>query len=133
MYFLTGHDMATNAEFVEEGDLAILTGMTLPNRTLRAIMATAKSHNTSTVWAITGRELDTYYLEHDVDSVIVDPSPFSPCRVRPRSGSGAENADRRLRKLSGHCSGTCRKRAKMGAHRFRREDWEMTVFAERWQ
>ena len=68
---------AANAELVKEADLAIITGMTLPNRTLPAFMAGAKNHNTSTmIWAITGRNFGYYFTEHGVDCVIVDPSPF---------------------------------------------------------
>ena len=37
---------AANAELVEKADLAIITGMTLANRTLPALIARAKNHNT---------------------------------------------------------------------------------------
>jgi hypothetical protein len=68
---------AANAELVEKADLAIITGMTLANRTLPALIARAKNHNTSTmIWAITGRNFGHYYIAHGVDCVIVDPSPF---------------------------------------------------------
>jgi hypothetical protein len=57
-------------------DLAIITGMTLANRTLPGLMETAKAHNTSTmIWAITGRNFGEYYIEHGIDCVISDPSP----------------------------------------------------------
>jgi Putative heavy-metal chelation len=66
-----------NARLMKESDLAIITGMTLPNRTLSGIMNLAKKHNTSTMmWAITGRNFGHYYAEHGVDCVISDPSPF---------------------------------------------------------
>jgi hypothetical protein len=68
---------AANAELLEKADLAIITGMTLPNRTLPTLMAMAKNYNTSTmIWAITGRNFGHYYTRHGVDCVIVDPSPF---------------------------------------------------------
>ena len=42
--------------------LSIITGMTLPNGTLRPLLETAKTSNTSTmVWAVTGRNLGQYY------------------------------------------------------------------------
>jgi hypothetical protein len=66
-----------NARLMKEADLAIITGMTLPNRTLPGLMRLAKTHNTSTViWAITGRNFGHYYTEHGADCVISDPSPF---------------------------------------------------------
>jgi len=66
-----------NTELVENADLAIITGMTLPNGTLPVLMAGAKNHNTSTmIWAITGRNFGHYYIWHGVDCVIADPSPF---------------------------------------------------------
>ena len=66
-----------NARLMKESDLAIITGMTLPNRTLSGIMKLAKKHNTSTMmWAIIGRNFGHYYAEHGVDGVISDPSPF---------------------------------------------------------
>jgi hypothetical protein len=66
-----------NARLMMEADLAIITGMTLPNRTLPRLMELAKRSNTSTmIWAITGKNLGHYYTEHGVDSVIADPSPF---------------------------------------------------------
>ncbi len=66
-----------NTELVEKADLAIFTGMTLPNRTLPALIERAKNYNTSSmIWAITGRNFGHYYVGHGVDCVIVDPSPF---------------------------------------------------------
>jgi hypothetical protein len=66
-----------NADLIEKADLAVITGMTLSNRTLPGLMVSAKTHNTSTmIWAITGRYFGHYYIEHGVDCVIVDPSPF---------------------------------------------------------
>jgi hypothetical protein len=62
---------------MKEADLAIITGMTLPNRTLPGLIELAKEHNTSTmIWAISGRNFGHYYTEHGVDCVISDPSPF---------------------------------------------------------
>jgi len=66
-----------NARGMKEADLAIITGMTLPNRTLAGLIELAKEHNTSTmIWAISGRNFGHYYTEHGVDCVISDPSPF---------------------------------------------------------
>lgn len=66
-----------NARLMKESDLAIITGMTLPNRTLSGLMKLAQQHNTSTIiWAITGRHFGDYYTQHGVDCVISDPSPF---------------------------------------------------------
>jgi hypothetical protein len=66
-----------NGRLIEAADLAIITGMTLANRTLPALIEAAKTHNTSTViWAITGRNFGQYYIDHGVDCVISDPSPF---------------------------------------------------------
>jgi uncharacterized protein (DUF4213/DUF364 family) len=75
-----------NSELIKEADLAIITGMTLPNRTLPGIMEMAREHKTSTmIWAITGRNFGHYYLEQGVDCVISDPSPFlllpGPARI----------------------------------------------------
>jgi hypothetical protein len=75
-----------NSELIKEADLAIITGMTLPNRTLPGIMEMAREHQTSTmIWAITGRNFGHYYLEQGVDCVISDPSPFlllpGPARI----------------------------------------------------
>ncbi len=66
-----------NSQGMKEADLAIITGMTLPNRTLPGLIELAKEHNTSTmIWAISGRNFGHYYTEHGVDCVISDPSPF---------------------------------------------------------
>jgi putative heavy-metal chelation protein len=66
-----------NGRLIKAADLVIITGMTLPNRTLPALIKAAKAHNTSTmIWAITGRNFGHYYTEHGVDCVISDPSPF---------------------------------------------------------
>lgn len=66
-----------NARLLKTADLAIVTGMTLPNRTLPGLMTLAKRHNASTmIWAITGRNFGDYYTRHGVDCVISDPSPF---------------------------------------------------------
>ena len=66
-----------NAQRIKEADLAIITGMTLPNRTLSSLIQLAKQHNTATiVWAISGRNFGQYYTENGVDCVISDPSPF---------------------------------------------------------
>jgi Putative heavy-metal chelation len=70
-------DAVENCKSIAAADLIIITGMTLPNGTLRPLLETAKTSNTSTmVWAITGRNLGQYYAEHGVDCVISDPSPF---------------------------------------------------------
>jgi hypothetical protein len=66
-----------NARWMKEADLTIITGMTLPNRTLSGLIQLAKQHNTSTIiWAISGRNFGHYYTENGVDCVISDPSPF---------------------------------------------------------
>jgi len=66
-----------NARLMEESDLTIITGMSLTNATMPALVGLAKRHNTSTIiWAITGKNFGHYYTEHGVDSVISDPSPF---------------------------------------------------------
>jgi Putative heavy-metal chelation len=66
-----------NARVMKRADLAIITGMTLPNETLSGLIETAKRYNTSTIiWAITGRNFGDYYTRHGVDCVISDPSPF---------------------------------------------------------
>jgi hypothetical protein len=70
-------DAADNCKFILAADLAIITGMSLPNGTLPTLLEAAKESNTSTmVWAITGRNLGQYYTQHGVDCVISDPSPF---------------------------------------------------------
>jgi hypothetical protein len=66
-----------NVELIKGADLVIITAMTLPNRSLPALIKTSKTHNTSTlIWAITGRNFGHYFTEHGIDSVISDPSPF---------------------------------------------------------
>jgi Putative heavy-metal chelation len=66
-----------NDRLIREADLLIVTGMTLVNRTLPSVMEAAKINNTSTmIWAVTGKNLGPYYVEHGVDCVISDPSPF---------------------------------------------------------
>lgn len=66
-----------NARLMKAADLAIITGMTLPNKTLAGLMRLARKHRTSTmIWAITGRNFGDYYTRHGVDCVISDPSPF---------------------------------------------------------
>jgi hypothetical protein len=48
--------IASNARLIKSADLAIITGMTLPNRTLPRIISLAKMNNTSTlIWAISGK------------------------------------------------------------------------------
>ena len=62
-----------NAKLIKEADLAIITGMTLSNRTLPGLLKLAKKYNTSTmIWAITGKNFGYYYTEHGVDCVISD-------------------------------------------------------------
>ena len=66
-----------NDRLIEAADLVIMTGMTLPNRTLPHLIETAKRYNTSTmIWAVTGKNFGHYYTEHGIDCVISDPSPF---------------------------------------------------------
>lgn len=66
-----------NARLIAEADLAVVTGMTLPNGSLAGIVEQAAKCNTSILmWAITGRNFGDYYTEHGVDTVISDPSPF---------------------------------------------------------
>lgn len=74
---VTVSDAADNCKFIMAADLAIITGMSLPNGTLPPLLEAAKESNTSTmVWAITGRNLGQYYTQHGIDCVISDPSPF---------------------------------------------------------
>lgn len=66
-----------NASLMKKADLAIITGMTLPNRTLPGLMKLAQRYNTSTmIWAITGKHFGRYYTEHGVDCVISDLASF---------------------------------------------------------
>jgi hypothetical protein len=70
-------DATENGSLIEAADLVIITGMTLPNRTLPGLIETAKTHNTSTmIWAVTGKNLGHYYTEQGIDCVISDPAPF---------------------------------------------------------
>lgn len=74
---VTVRDAMESGSLIKAADLVIITGMTLPNRTLPALMEAAMINNTSTVmWAITGRNFGQYYTEQGVDCVISDPSPF---------------------------------------------------------
>jgi uncharacterized UPF0146 family protein len=62
-----------NAQLIKEADLAIITGITLTNRTLPGLIKLAKTYNTSTIiWAITGKNFGYYYTENGVDCVISD-------------------------------------------------------------
>jgi hypothetical protein len=75
-----------NGSLIKAADLVIITGMTLPNRTLPDLIEAAKTHNTSTmIWAVTGKNLGHYYNEQGVDCVISDPAPFlqlpGPARI----------------------------------------------------
>jgi Putative heavy-metal chelation len=66
-----------NASLIEEADLVIITGMTLPTRALPSLIERAKISNASTMmWAITGKNFGSYYVEQGVDCVVSDPSPF---------------------------------------------------------
>ena len=68
---------ASNARLIKSADLAIITGMSLPNRTLPQLVSLSKMNNTSTlIWAISGKNFGRYYVEHGVDCVISDPMPF---------------------------------------------------------
>jgi uncharacterized protein (DUF4213/DUF364 family) len=70
-------DATENVSLMEAADLAIITGMTLPNRTLPGLIEAAKAHNTSTmIWAVTGKNLGHYYTEQGIDCVVSDPAPF---------------------------------------------------------
>jgi Putative heavy-metal chelation len=70
-------DATENVSLIEAADLAIITGMTLPNRTLPGLIEAAKAHNTSTmIWAVTGKNLGHYYTEQGIDCVVSDPAPF---------------------------------------------------------
>ena len=74
---VTVRDATENGSLIEAADLAIITGMTLPNRTLPGLIEAAKIHNTSTmIWAVTGKNLGHYYTEQGIDCVISDPAPF---------------------------------------------------------
>jgi hypothetical protein len=80
-------DGIANCNFIKAADLVILTGMTLANRTLPTLIESARTFNTSTmVWAITARNLGQYYIQHGVDCVISDPSPFLFLPGRARVG-----------------------------------------------
>ena len=71
------HARVANTPLMKKVDLAIMTGMTLPNRTLPGLMKLAQQYNTSTmIWAITGKNFGSYFTEHGVDCVISDPTPF---------------------------------------------------------
>jgi hypothetical protein len=66
-----------NASLMKKADLAIITGMTMPNRTLPGLMKLAQQYNTSTmIWAVTGKNFGRYYTEHGVDCVISDLAAF---------------------------------------------------------
>jgi Putative heavy-metal chelation len=66
-----------NASLMKQADIAIMTGMTLPNRTLPGLIKLAQQYNTSTmIWAITGKNFGRYYTEHGIDCVISDPMAF---------------------------------------------------------
>ena len=70
-------DGTENCKLIEPADLAIITGMTFPNRTLPGLIEAAKINNTSTmIWAVTGKNLGQYYVAHGIDCVISDPLPF---------------------------------------------------------
>jgi hypothetical protein len=74
---VTVRDGAENRRLIEAADLVVITGMTLPNRTLPGLIEAAKTKNTSTmIWAVTGRNLGHYYTEHGIDCVISEPAPF---------------------------------------------------------
>jgi Putative heavy-metal chelation len=70
-------DVTENRGLIEAADLVIITGMTLPNRTLPGLIEAAKINNTSTmIWAVTGKNLGHYYITQGIDCVISDPAPF---------------------------------------------------------
>jgi hypothetical protein len=67
-----------NTSLMAKVDLAIITGMTLPNQTLPGLIKLAQQYNTSTmIWAASGKHFGRYFTEHGVDCVISDPTPFS--------------------------------------------------------
>jgi uncharacterized protein (DUF4213/DUF364 family) len=71
------HDASENESFMKTADLLIVTAMILVNRTLPTLVEAAKNNNTSTmIWAVTGKNFAPYYIEHGIDCVISDPSPF---------------------------------------------------------
>jgi hypothetical protein len=79
-------DGTENRKFIERADLVIITGMTLPNRTLPDLLEIAKVNNTSTMmWSVTGRNFGYYFVQHGIDCVISDPLPFlmlpGPARI----------------------------------------------------
>jgi len=66
-----------NASLMKKADIAIITGMTLPNRTLPGLIKLAQQYSASTmIWAITGKNFGRYYTEHGIDCVISDPTAF---------------------------------------------------------
>jgi hypothetical protein len=72
-----GNAKFVNASLMKKADLAIITGMTMPNRTLPGLMKLAQQYNTWTmIWAITGKNFGQYYTEHGVDCVISDLAAF---------------------------------------------------------
>jgi uncharacterized protein (DUF4213/DUF364 family) len=74
---VTVGDGTENGRLIEAADLVIMTGMTLPNRTLPSLIDTAKINNTSTmIWAVTGKNLGHYYIAQGIDCIIADPAPF---------------------------------------------------------
>jgi hypothetical protein len=74
---VTVRDGRENESLIKTADLLIVTGMTLVNRSLPALVETAKNNNTSImIWAVTGKNFGPYYTEHGIDCVISDPSPF---------------------------------------------------------
>jgi hypothetical protein len=77
----------TNASLMKKADLAIITGMTLPNGTLPGLMKLARRYNTATmIWAITGKNFGRYYTEHGADCVISDLAAFQLLPGPPRMG-----------------------------------------------
>jgi len=74
---VTVGDGTENGRLIEAADLVIMTGMTLPNRTLPSLIEAAKINNTSTmIWAVTGKNLGHYYIAKGIDCVVADPAPF---------------------------------------------------------
>jgi uncharacterized UPF0146 family protein len=88
------HDArVSNDALMKTADVAIITGMSLPNGTLPRLMRLAQQYDTSTIlWAVTGRNFGRYYIEHGVDCVVSDPSPFlllpGPARLGSRATEG---------------------------------------------
>ena len=72
---VTVRDATENGSLIEAADLAIITGMTLPNRTLPGLVEAANSQHLDDDLGGDRQESGHYYTEHGIDCVISDP-PF---------------------------------------------------------